>query len=140
MAVGRNDNYDLKKKGTVIWHDCTFFFSGCFLVWRAMFFDWTFFYSGPNLEAAKIWRERYDLKKKRTVVFPAMFFDWTFFSSHNLEAAQIWWERYVLKKKTYSHLDNYVFRLDLFFQVVIRGGSDLAETLRPEKKRSSQKT
>jgi hypothetical protein len=33
-----------------------------------------FFFSGRNLEAAKIWRECYDWKKKRTVVWPAMFF------------------------------------------------------------------
>ncbi len=40
------------------------FFSGRNLVWPAMFFDWTLFFSGHNLEVAKIWRERYDLKKK----------------------------------------------------------------------------
>jgi hypothetical protein len=36
--------------------------------------DCMFFFSGRNLEAAKIWRERYDQKKKLTVVWPAMFF------------------------------------------------------------------
>jgi hypothetical protein len=89
------------------------------------------------MEAAQIWRECYDQKKKRTVVWPAMFFSGFKLQPEKITTGKIRYSRVVwpavFSGGSNYNQKNYDRKNKRYSRLANGGGSDLAGTLRPEK-------